>query len=187
MNIFIPENLKKIKVISQLCKMIEDYSNYYEEEPADSFNDYDFYMSYDPVKKFITLCLPEEEFYDKWSSDQDYDTIINYLSRLFYSVKGTRMVLEYMRTYLDLTFIGDIIYSPGYISFKLDTLNISDEAVFRDLLEGFLSALLFYENLDINIAKLNLTIEDQITSYIQGGVITYRINYPTPITEIDKL
>lgn len=191
MELYIPENLRRITVVSQLCKMVEDYANYYEEAPEDSFNDYDFYMSYDPVKKFISLCISEEDFKDPdttmWEKGQDYDTIINYISRLFYSVKGTRLVLEYMKKYLDLTFVGDIIYSPGYISFKLETINISDEAYFRDLLEAFLSALLFYEKLDVNIAKLTLDVNDQITSYIQGGVITCRINCPTPITEINTL
>jgi hypothetical protein len=190
MEIYIPENLRRIAVVSQLCKLINEYANYYEEEPEDSFNDYDFYLSYDPVKKFIGLCIPEEEFYAEdsvWDKSQNYDTIINYLSRLFYSVKGTRLVLEYMKKYLDLTFIGEIKYSPGFISFQLETINISDETVFREYLEGFLDALLFYENLDVNIARLNLTVNDKITSYIQGGVVTYLVNTPTPITEINTL
>ena len=188
MELYIPENLKRITVVNQLCKMVEDYANYYEEEPADSFDDYDFYLSYDPVKRFINLCIPgpdeDENFYEKWESTQDYDTLVNYLSRLFYSVKGTRLVLEYMQKYLDLEFVGDIVYSPGYISFKLETINISDEARFRDLLEDFLDALLFWEYLDVNIAKLSLNIDNKITSYIQGGVVTYKIHYPTPITDI---
>lgn len=190
MELYIPENLRRIKVISQLCKMVEDYANYYEASPEDSFNNYDFYLSYDPVKKFIGLCITEDDFESSkgiWDPSQDYNTIINYLSRLFYSVKGTKLVFDYMKKYLDLEFIGDVIYSPGYIEFQLETINIPDEPLFRDLLEGFLEALLFYWELEVNIAKLNLTVEDKITSYIQGGVITYRIITPTPINEIDTL
>ena len=65
MNLYIPENLKNITVISQLCRMIEDYANYYSEAPENAFNDYDFYLSNDPVKAFINLCIPEETFKEK--------------------------------------------------------------------------------------------------------------------------
>ena len=193
MELYIPENLRRIPVISQLCKLVEEYAKYYEEEPADSFNDYDFYLSYDPVKKFIGLCIPEEKFEDQkargevWSKDQDYTTIVNYLSKLFYSVKGTRLVLDYMKKYLDLKFVGEIIYTPGYIKFSLDTINISDEYLFRDLMDGFLKALLFWSELYVNIAHLSLNIDETIESYIQGGVITFTTYTPTPINEINNL
>lgn len=186
MELYIPENLRRIKVIEQLCILVSEYANYFEVSPEDSFNDYEYFLNNDPVKKFLGLCISEEDFNSpesKWDSSQDYDTVINYISRLFYSVKGTRLVLEYMKTYLDLDFVGDITYSPGYIEFSLRTLNINDESVFRDYLEDFLNALLFYEVLNVNIGKLNLVVDNTITSYIQGGVITYVISKAVPISD----
>ena len=182
MEIYIPENLKKITVISQLCTMIEGYAGYYEEDPRDSFDDYDFYLSHDPVKAFISLCIPIAD----GESEEHYITVNNYLSRMFYSVKGTRLVLEYMKKFLDLKFTEgkEIIYRPGQkIEFSLDTIPVNDAYLFRDLLEGFLNALLYWSVLDVNVAKVELKVENTIKSYIQGGAITYTFYVPTPIDD----
>ena len=185
MDVYIPEHLRNIKVIDQMCKLIEGYASSYEENPESSFDDYEFNLKADPVKKFLTLCLPEESVYSNldwpWSEDQDYDTIINYLSRLFYSVKGTVTVFTYMKKYLDLKFTDDpIIYTPDYVEFSLDRLSITDESYFRDTLEGFLNALLFFKKLNVNVGILEVKIENTITKYIQGGVVCYRYYIAKP-------
>ena len=178
MELYIPEHLRRIPLIGQLCTLVTKYQDWYEESPTDSFNDYEYSLSTDPVRKFIKECIPEET----WElEDQDYTTVINYLAKLFYSVKGTNIVFEYMKRYLNLTFVGDIIYTSEHVEFGLTSLNTSDETLFRDLLEGFLGALLFYSTLTLNIAKINIEIDSTITKYIQAGAVTYRVYSPEPL------
>ena len=87
-----------------------------------------------------------------------------------------------MKKYLNLSFTDDpIIYTPDYVEFSLDRLSISDESYFRDTLEGFLNALLFYKTLNVNVGILELKIQNKITKYIQGGVVCYRIYTAKPL------
>lgn len=184
MRLFVPEHLRNIVVVKQLCKLIEGYADYYEESVESSFDDYEYYMRTDPVKKFINLCLPEEKVYEGvngWNRDQEYESVVNYLASLFYSVKGTYTVFDYMQKYLNLEFIGgDIIYTPRYVEFSLDTLNINDENLFYTTLKDFLDALLYYQELNVNIGKVNLSIENRLVSYINGGAVVYRYSTALP-------
>ena len=101
MDLYIPEHLRKIGVIKQLCTLVEEYSKVYEENIEDSFDDYNYSLKVDPVKKFINMCLPEESVYGPkqegdpdlspwvlvdgefkrvaWEKDQDYEITINYI------------------------------------------------------------------------------------------------------------
>lgn len=197
MDLYIPEHLRKIGVIKQLCTLIEEYSKVYEEDVEDSFDDYDYALKVDPVKKFLGFCLPEDRVYDEdtengggfwewneetesyirvsWDKDtQDYNTTINYLAKLFYSVKGTTTVLTYMKRYLGLKIVGDITYTPHHIEFYVEELEVADEGLFRDALEDFLSALLFYEELNVNFGKVVLSVRSDIKSYMNGGAVCFR-------------
>lgn len=178
MELYIPEHLRRIPLIGQLCTLVTKYQDCYEESPVDSFNDYEYSLSTDPVRRFIKECIPEETWESK---DQDYTTVINYLAKLFYSVKGTNLVFEYMKQYLNLTFEKDIKYTSERIEFSLVSLNTSDETLFRDLLEDFLDSLLFYSVLVLNIGIINVKIDNTITKYIQAGAVTYRVHSPEPL------
>ena len=199
MDLYIPEHLRRIGVIKQLCTLIEGYANsdYYVENTSDSFDDYDFALKVDPVKKFLGLCLPEDVVYEvgswvwneeteeyvrvPWDKDtQDYEMVINYISKLFYSVKGTTTVLTYMKRYLGLKIVGDILYTPHHIEFYVDELEVEDEGLFRDALEDFLSALLFYEELNVNFGQVVLPIRSDIKSYMNGGAVCFRYYTATP-------
>jgi hypothetical protein len=91
MKIFIPKNLTNIEIISQLKKMIDGYEDYYE-ETSNPFDNYYYYLKNDDVKRFISLCLDET----KIDSSQEYSEVLNYICRLFYSVKGTPLVFDYI-------------------------------------------------------------------------------------------
>ena len=202
MDLYIPEHLRNIGVIKQLCTLVEEYSKVYEENIEDSFDDYDYSLKVDPVKKFINMCLPEESVYGPkqegdpdlspwvlkdgefkrvaWEKDQDYEITINYLTRLFYGVKGTTTVLTYLKQYLGLRIVGEITYTPHYVEFYVDQLEVDDEGLFRDALEDFLGALLFWEELNVNFGKVSLTVHANMKSYMNGGAVCYRYYTATP-------
>ena len=87
MKIHVPIHLRKIEVIDQMCKMIEEYGENFYIDTTDSFENYYYYLKLDPVKRFLNLCISRSDLY----SGQDYEVVINYLSRLFYSVKRYRI------------------------------------------------------------------------------------------------
>lgn len=169
MKVFIPSHLKKIEVINQMAKMIQEYSTNYYEGGSNSFDDYYYSLRNDPVKKFLNLCISE----DNIGKDQNYEDVINYLSRMFYSVKGTIKVFDYMKSFLGLKFEGDIIYTTKYIEFTLTEISLSDENLFYESLKGFLDALLYYQELRTNIGIINLILTGDIDNYVGSNLTCY--------------
>lgn len=174
MKIYIQPHLKKIEVIDQLEKMVRGYSDYYVEN-VNSFADYYYYdLKNDPVKKFLRLCIQTV------SGDQDYEEVINYLSRLFYSVKGTVKVFDYMKQFLGLKFEGDIVYTTKYIEFKLSEISLTDENLFYESLQEFLEALLYFQELRSSIDSVDLVLGGEIISSVGSGIIGYNKFTATP-------
>ena len=87
MRIYIPQHLKKLGIFEDLCKMVLKYEESYV-SPVSSFDDYQSYMKIDPVMRFIGYCIKEVR------EDQDYQVVLEYLTRMFYSVRGTRKVFD---------------------------------------------------------------------------------------------
>lgn len=171
MNIFVPLYLREIPVISQF---IDIYSGYYkggynivEKESLDNYKES---LKRDPVKYFVGMCLNEEELGDT------YDDVVNYISRMFTAVKGTKKVFDYMKKYLNgfLDIQGDPIYTGQYINITFGDIVLTDEEHFYTSLVNFLGSLLLFENLITNIGQLGLTIKDEITNYVASNVICYK-------------
>lgn len=175
MIVYIPAHLEKLEIVAQLSAMIKGYSDYYEETKS-SFEDYYYMLKTDSVKKFLKVCLKEEDFQ---GSDNEYEEVINYLCRLFYSVKGTIKVFDYMKKYLNLKFQSDIVYTVNSIELKIDTTDTKDINLFYNSLKGFLDALLYYQELVMSIGILNLILGGYISSSISKGCLTYKTYTPT--------
>lgn len=181
MNIYIPSHLRKIGVIGKMCEAIQEYANYWEDTES-SFDDYYYYLKIDPVKRFLNLCISE----DSIVSGENYETVINYLSRLFYSVKGTVKVFEYMRRYLGLSIQGEIIYTTKYIEITLAEISLSDEERFITCLSEFLSALLYYGELRLHVGTINMSLSSDIRSLVSGDVIGYNLITAIPDESSNK-
>ena len=140
MKIYIPEHLRKIDIINQLYLMINEYSITYgsnNQYGQTSLSDYQKSLSSDPVKNFIKLCISETNIRE----DEDYEEVINYLSKLFYSVKGTIKVFEYMSKFLELDLDGDIIFDSKEVTINFKSLNVSNESLFYNSLKIFILRL----------------------------------------------
>lgn len=185
MKIYIPKHLRNIEIIDQLYRMIEDYEEQYSSVVSTqqgSFDDYYIYSGSDPVKNFLRLCIPKSSLPD----NQDYEEVINYLSKLFYSVKGTIQVFNYMIQYLPLDFDGEIIYDSGEITVNFENLSVENESLFYELLKKFLDALIYYTRLNTNICSgsIDLTIQNKFQNYIGANLRSYNKMTVTPY-EID--
>ena len=175
MNIYVPKHLRKIKIMEDLCSMIVEYSRKYE-GAIGSFDDYQIYLKIDPVRRFIGLCL-EEIYGDKVKSgtmDRDeYENILEYLTRLFYSVKGTYNVIQYTKRYLGLEFI-DILYTSRILNFTLQKIVGNDISIFDEYFREFLFNLLYIEKLEYSIRGLKQNIEEDLDFYGSLGIMTYK-------------
>lgn len=183
MNIYIPKHLRKLKVVDDMCKLIQGYADSdYSKETSASFDDYFYYLKVDPVKRFLYFCI------DSWSNnegrEENYESVIKYISKLFYSVKGTVKVLEYMQRYLNLE-ITNIIYSVEVLSFTIKEVNLVDidEKIFYDSLIAFLEALLYFKSVDIRVELINLHLSNELNNYVGAGIITYKECNPVQYIE----
>ena len=167
MNIYIPPHLRKIGILKNLCDIITEYSKNYV-NTGSSFDDYQTYLKIDPVLRFISLCIPESEV------EQDYKTTLNYLTHLFYSVRGTAKVFEYMKNFLGLEFEGDIVYTSKNLSFSLSGIKGSDASLFNNYLKDFLDSLLYFETIDYKLSEISIIIESDTEVFTNSDIITYK-------------
>lgn len=169
MKIYIPTHLENLKVIEQLSDLIRGYSDHYTVSQG-SFDYYYYYYTSDAVKRFISLCILPESL----PEGQDYESVLGYLSKMFYSVKGTLKVFDYMRTYLGIPFTGDIIYTVEEIRFEISEVTTVDMSLYISCMKDFLDALLYYSDLESAINTLNLIITGKISNSISTGMISYK-------------
>ena len=167
MNIYIPPHLRKIGILKNLCDIITEYSKNYV-STGTSFDDYQTYLKIDPVLRFISLCISEDEV------DQDYKTTLNYLTHLFYSIKGTTKVFDYMHSFLGLQFEGDIVYTSKVLSFSLSGIKGSDASLFNSYLKEFIESLLYFETMDYKLSEISITIKSDTEAYTSNNIITYK-------------
>lgn len=173
MKIYIPRHLRKIGVVSQMCELISLYSSspIYSNNSLDSFNNYYYYLNTDPVNRFLHFCISSDDLV----YGEDYESVINYISRLFYSVKGTYKVFDCMRKYLGFE-INNLVYTVKELSFTISEVTLSDidESVFYNSLIDFLSALLYFSSVNIKIELIRLQISNKLKNYTGAHIVTYK-------------
>lgn len=150
--------------------MIEKYGSEYKVTES-SFSDYQTNMKIDPVLRFVGFCVKKKED----QSEEEYEAILSYIVRLFYSVRGTKRVFDYISRYLGIRFAGDPIYTSKSISFSIDNNTSSyDVSLFNTYLIEFLDTLLYYENLGYKVDwNLDITGEEEL--YCGMNIMTYKL------------
>lgn len=180
MNIYIPSHLRKLRIVDQLYRMMHEYITGelndgvgYGDSEVSSFDDYQYMLKLDPVKKFISMCITEDDL----PESQDYESVVNYLSHLFYSVKGTAKVFEYMKKYFTrLHMSEDIIYSTSNMSISIDYLEVGDQGTFEEALMGFIDALVYTQEVKKEIGRIKLIISETIKTDIGCFAVPYKNN-----------
>ena len=182
MKLYVPSHLKKLKVVEDLCRMIGEYSGL-SSENSDPFYYYYKQLIYDPVKRFVGICLATED------SGEKVENIINYLTSLFYGVKGCTKVFDYLVTHLGIE-IDELNYDikTGSLSINLKEVptTTADEELFRKTFEDFLKSLLYVNKVSISIEKYNLTIERTQNLIINTSLKTFK-SWDVEASKDDKL
>ena len=169
MKIYIPKHLRNIRIIEQLYQMMSSYGEQAVDE-VDSFSDFQWSLSNDPVKRFLSLCIPKRD--DQTS--EDYSSNINYLTTLFYSVKGTYKVFDYLLYYgvIDSD-KSRINYTARSISIEIGEISVGKD-IFCNALEDFLKTLLYFESLEIIIDSAGINLEGSIENHFNHGEVYYQ-------------
>ena len=197
MNIFIPKYLReRVKIIDQLYNMIRAYyEEYSQTKEEDSFDQFRFSRRNDYVVRFLDYVIPTKYITTEVNGETitvedktTRETALNYLSKLFYSVKGTYKVLDYLIDYnilnadenwWNLNNLNnnkvDISYTARSIDIKVDKLPDGlDRELYCDYLEKFLCALLYFEFLTINIGKMSTSMSEKTEVYLNRGQSFYQ-------------
>jgi hypothetical protein len=205
MQIYIPKYLgERIPILKQLSEIVTGYGKKYsKDEDIDSFSDYKYSLRNDSVVRFLDYVIPDIDEFKSRFPDQDETNIIqlrnnhiSYLTVLFYSVKGTYKVLDYITEYdlfqtskgkksqgQDLT--TKIAYTTKSISIEIQSIPVTlDRGVFCSYLEKFLNELLYFEFLTINIKTISAEITDSTTTTLNHGDAYYQY-YQVNIKEED--
>ncbi len=134
-------HLLEIPILYQMVTMYEEYQSAYQENSDSSFQSYYSSLDIDPVRDFIETVIGSSLS----DTEADHDNVLNYLTRLFYSVKGTVKVFDYMDRYLPgLHRSGDVIYDGETLSLALILSSAIDNTVeFRKSFSEFLQNLLY--------------------------------------------
>ena len=182
MKLYIPKHLRKLKIIDDMCKLIQGYVDEgMLEDRTTAFDNYHYYLKVDPVKRFLHMCINR---WDDEDREENYESVITYLSKLFYSVKGTVKVLDYMKRYLNLNII-ESTYTVEVLILTIEevTLVDIDEKIFYEALIDFLKALLYFKNITITVELINLHISNELSNYLGTGVVTYEEYRPNLYVE----
>ncbi len=166
MFVYVPKHLSNIEIVAEMIELLQGYiSEYGSPGSSTSFDYYYYYYTVDPVKNFIRMCLTQ-------SVSEPMDSgILWYLIRLFYSVKGTPKVLELMESALGLELIPGpsgrkFEYTDKGISFEIRSIDTFNLDSFMDAMNGFLGALLYYNDLKAVIDEARLVIYDSLKSNV---------------------
>lgn len=177
MKIYIPNHLRQLKIVNQLCKMIEKYNDIGYKKYTDPYEYYYSSVNNDPVKKFIGICLS-----DHIKQIEELENIVNYFTKFFYSIKGcNEKIIDSLKTRIGLDIETYEFKKRG----TLVTLNIelnsipevvsSNEKFFMKSLVDFLESLILLDTTYIIIKTQKLVISDEINVMVQSDLKVFNV------------
>ncbi|MCF0116345.1 MAG: hypothetical protein HUJ56_13435 [Erysipelotrichaceae bacterium] len=181
MKIRIDPHLEKFEVIRQLKALITEYGRLISEgkyaDPKESFYDYLYYHSLDPVRKFLMLCIPE----DKVSEEVDYDTLLNYYTSKFLSFRGTLKVFDYLQELKDILGVEltSYTYTVTTLEVNFDKICTVDINLFTSMVRDFFYALLYFQDYIDAIKTLQLDLYAELKVNLSGNVAFFTLSEVT--------
>jgi hypothetical protein len=182
-NIYIPNHLKKLKIISDFYNMLTTYETENPLRTSDDFliGDIDEVVKInqgDPVYYF-TWCILRDRVLSEGNDEEYLHNIVTYITKLFYCVKGTMKVFDFMEKYLHLDFAESARFENGNtLVFKLSNISgfSSEFSVnFDNALRKFLSRLIYSSSLGHSYENIELVIEGDLKQTISSNVKVYKI------------
>lgn len=190
MNIYIPKHLRKLKIVEQLCQLIVGYSEYKKEEESKDLNtslDSEYYynkyktLSYDPVKKFVGICIALEEDVENVLKGTTYiSEKTNYVTEVFYNLGGSYKIFDMLKTLLDFEFDVNYQIDLGYLQITVSEATYNrvfkiNEELYGQSFIDFLSSLLYFKKAEITFEKTNIELEktNNVVTVINNEPILY--------------
>ena len=172
MKIHIPSHLEKFEVISQLKKILVEYSKGgLTTDGTNSFEDYLYQRSLDPVKKFLLMCISK----DRIGENVNYESLINYYTSVFFSFRGTLKIfdiLDNIKNILGITIISHE-YTVTTLTVEFGDVETSSINLFSSISTEFFKALFYYQDYMDTIETLKLDLVSDINVTITGGIVSY--------------
>lgn len=184
MKIYIPSHLRSLRLVDQMCKMIEKYQESYK-STVDPYYYYYTSLDYDPVKKFLGICLANSN-----KPIDEVEIIINYLTNLFYCVVGGKdKIFEYLKNYVGIKIINvDYSIEDYSLSIKMGELpnsELNSEEFFKSSFEEFIKRLLIVSTVSVKIDSDTLKIEESVSYEIRSEASIYnKVTYTYSDEEI---
>lgn len=182
-SIYIPNHLKKFKIISDFYNMLTEYESQHPMRGSDDFLKGDIEEvvmknQEDPVYYFI-WCIVKNKLMDVTKDSEYIHNLVLYLTKLFYCVKGTMKIFDFMEKYLHLKFAESPKFENGNtLIFKLEEISgfPSEFSVdFDNALQNFLSRLIYSSDFGYSYEKIELTIDYSFKQLITSDLKVYRI------------
>lgn len=181
MKIRIDPHLERFEVISQLKKLIIEYSKlktegFYKDDEY-SFNDYLYSQSISPVQRFLSLCIP------KFEDEDVYNQMLNYWTSKFQTARGTLKIFDYLEDMGGIMGIkigkgnpGDEGYVPPYYYYDTKVLEINftetettDMNLFVKSGSEFFKSLLYFQDLRDTYEMMKLDLSFEISVNLSAG------------------
>lgn len=151
MKLNLTKNLRSIPLLNAMEQMLLKYESNLDEVTLEQ-------VTYDAVKQFIEITHMETQN-------------IDYLTQLFYSSKGTILVMEYMQKFLNM----ELTYEYDGESLDLDIIMIttSDPTDVYNKLYLFLNTLLYFHEIDLIFQELKYIIIGTLKEKIDVNEFVY--------------
>lgn len=131
----IPKHLTDLNVVLQMHLLVKEYSEkHYEEDSNDDYL-YQKDLNFDYVKNFIEITCPNSDKYT-----------IDYLTSLFYKLKGSLEIFNQIEKHLGMTFIKKPKYSINYLYYYIDVIHTNNINEYLRSFRNFLRSLLYFAN-----------------------------------------
>lgn len=190
MKIYIPKHLRSLKVVDNLCRMIEEYSATTTETSEKKY--------YNPVEKFLRCCNKKEVLYigvDEKEADDIWEGKIKYYTNLLYCHKGSLYVLEILKKFLEdecdsegnnsASISFEYTYDLTLLKIKMNRIPSTNESTFNNYLKILLDNLLYFDNFilysedthDIEVDLSELFKETKVNYNLSDNYSRLRIKY----------
>lgn len=174
MRIHIPVHLEKFEIVSQLKKLLVEYSKGgLTENGVDNFESYFYEQSLDAVRRFLMLCITEDRI-----GSANYDSLIDYYTSKFFSFRGTLRIFELLDEISDI--LGVTLdkdhpyeYDVNHLVVNFDRVETFDMNLFTSSVLRFFESLLYFQDYVDTIQTLQLDIVCDLNVALLGGMACY--------------
>lgn len=131
----IPKHLTDLNIVLQMHQLVSEYSsNYYEDTSGEDYL-YLKDLNFDYVREFIEMSCPNSDIYT-----------IDYLTNLFYKIKGATEVFNQVENHLGIKFKGKPRYQINYLLYEFEVIKTNNINGYFRAFKNFLRSLLYFVN-----------------------------------------